>query len=376
MAKPTPKKRSPFEASLWLGMDFFAWARLLGRNRLAISFSKTPLALVITIVAAGNTVLRWIQTLWFGRRVRAVTAPDDPIFIIGHWRTGTTMLHELMSLDPRHRCPTTYESLSPNHFLLSERIVRRFLGFVLPRRRPFDNMRMGFDRPQEDEAAICLRGQPSPFLSVAFPAHPIMDPEYVDLEGLSPSQLARWKSGLLRYLQLLLFKRPGRLVLKSPQHTFRLKVLNDMFPRAKFIHIVRDPYVVYSSTMHFWTTMYATYGLQRFDPSALREYVLSTFEQMHAKLEETRTLIDAGRFYELRYEDLSSHPVEQLEGLYEFLELGDFEVVRPAVRRYAERSKRYRTNHYELDAPTREEIARRWGAWFEKYGYATHEMIV
>ena len=357
-------------------MDFFAWMRLLGRNRVAIDFAKAPLALLITIVAAGNTVLRWIQTLWFGRRVSAVATPDDPIFIIGHWRTGTTMLHELMSLDPRHRCPTTYESLSPNHFLLSEQVVRRFFGFVLPRKRPFDNMRMSFDRPQEDEAAICLRGQPSPFLTVAFPGRPAMDPEYIDLEGLSPPQLARWKSGLLRFLQLLLFKRPGRLVLKSPQHTFRLKVLNDMFPRAKYIHIVRDPYVVYPSTMHFWKTMYETYGLQRFDPSALREEVLSTFEQMHAKLEATRTLIDAGQFYELRYEDLSSNPVEQMKALYEFLELGDFDAVRPAVERYAERSKRYQTNRYALDAPVREEIARRWGAYFEKFSYETTESSV
>ena len=222
--------------------------------------------------------------------------------------------------------------------------------------------------------ALCLRGQPSPFLTVAFPKRPGMDPDYIDLEGLSPPQLARWKSKLLRFLQLLLFKRPGRLVLKSPQHTFRLKVLNDMFPRAKFIHIVRDPYVVYPSTVHFWRTMYETYGLQRFDLGALREYVFSTFEQMHAKLEATRSLIHTGQFYELRYEDLSSDPVEQMEALYEFLELGDFDVVRPAVERFAERSKRYRTNHYPLDARTRDEIARRWTDYFEKYGYEKSEI--
>ena len=374
MAKPTPKNRSPFEASLWLGMDFFAWLRLLGRNRFAIDIAKAPLVLFVTVVAAGNTVLRGIQSLWFRRRVCAVRPPEDPVFIVGHWRTGTTMLHELMSLDPRHRCPTTYESLSPNHFLLSEQVVRRFFGFILPRKRPFDNVRMSFDRPQEDEAALCLRGQPSPFLTVAFPSRPPMDPAYVDLEGLSPRQLARWKSRLMRFLQLLLFKRPGRLVLKSPQHTFRLKVLKEMFPRAKFIHMVRDPYVVYPSTMHFWRTMYETYGLQSFDVGALREHVFSTFEQMHAKVEATRTLIAAGHFYELRYEDLASDPVEQMESLYEFLDLGDFDVVRPAVEKFAERSKRYRTNQYPLDAPTRDEIAHRWADYFVKYGYATSEI--
>ena len=374
MANNAPPKRSRLEASLWLGIDFFAWARLLARNRLAIDLAKAPTALLITVVAAGNTLSAWLQAIWFGRRVRAVTLPDDPIFILGHWRTGTTMLHELLGLDPRNRCPTTYECLSPNHFLLSEPAVRRFFGFVLPRKRPFDNMRMSFDRPQEDEAALCLRGQPSPFLTVAFPKRSAMDPEYVDLEGLTPAKLARWKGRLARFLQLLLFKRPGRLVLKSPQHTFRVKVLREMFPRAKFVHIARDPFVVFPSTVHFWKTMYETYGLQGYDGEALRENVFVTFAQMHEKLEAARPLLDPGQLYELRYEALASDPAGQLEALYKSLELGDFEIVRPAVEQYAERSKRYRTNEYSLDAATRAEIARRWGAYFAAHGYATSEV--
>ena len=194
------------------------------------------MAALITLAAAGNSLLRGVQALAYGRRVRRIVVPEDPIFIIGHWRTGTTMLHELLALDPRHRCPSTYESLAPNHFLLSERFVRRFARFLLPRTRPFDNMRMSFDRPQEDEAALALRGIPSPFLTVAFPRRPPQHPEYVDLERLSPRQLAAWQSGMRRFLQLLLFRRPGRLVLKSPQHTNRLRVLNrDVSPGA--IHL-------------------------------------------------------------------------------------------------------------------------------------------
>ena len=173
-----------------MGIELFAWARLLYRNRFAVSLSKLPLVALITAVAAMNTCLRWLETLWYGSAVRKVEIEDDPIFVIGHWRTGTTMLHELLALDPQHRCPSTYESLSPNHFLLSERLVRRFAWWMLPRTRPFDNMRMSFDRPQEDEAALCLRGQPSPFLTVAFPKRPVQDPQYISLDDLSPRQLS------------------------------------------------------------------------------------------------------------------------------------------------------------------------------------------
>jgi len=352
-------------------MDFFAWVRLLVRNRFAISLSKVPLVAIITLLSAFNTCLRGLEVLWYGPAVRKIELRDDPIFIIGHWRTGTTMLHELLALDPQNRCPSTYECLSPNHFLLSERLVRRLAWWMLPRTRPFDNMRMSFDRPQEDEAALCLRGQLSPFLTVAFPRRPVQDPQYVCLKGLSPRQLSAWKSKLRWFLRLLLFKKSGRLVLKSPQHTFRLPVLNEMFPKAKFIHLVRDPYVLYPSTMHFWKKMYETYGLQSHDEETLREYVLSTFEQMHTRLEATRAQVDDDRFYEMRYENLIANPLDQMELLYDFLDIGDFETVRPALEKYTDRSRRYRTNEYDLDTGSHETITRRWSAYIQKYGYET-----
>jgi hypothetical protein len=364
-------KSSLLEASLWSGMNLRAWLALVARNRFAIRPGRWPMAAAVTAMAAGNSLLAALQTAIYGRRARAIDVPDDPVFIIGHWRTGTTMLHELLALDPANRCPTTYESLSPNHFLLTEQFVRKFARFLMPRTRPFDNMRMSFDRPQEDEAALALRGVPSPFLSCAFPSHPLQHAAYVDLDGLPPRQLARWQAGFRKFLQLVLFHRPGRLVLKSPQHTNRVPVLNAMFPRARFIYLVRDPYVVFPSTVHFWTIMYERYGLQRHDASQLRERVFVDFAHMHERVEQTRTLIDPERFFELRYEHLVEDPVAATEAIYESLDLGDFAAVRPALEQDAERRRRYRTNEYALDAATREEISRRWAAYVKRHGYAT-----
>ena len=146
-----------------------------------------------------------------------------------------------------------------------------------------------------------------------------------------------------------------------------------MFPRARFIHVVRDPYVVFPSTVHFWKTMYECYGLQRPDEFAVREQVFADFAHMHDRLEETRQLIGADRFYELRYERLVADPVVEMQALYDALELGDFSAVRPAIARYAERSKRYRTNEYEVDSATKREISRRWSDYFDKHGYEKFE---
>ena len=82
---------------------------------------------------------------------------------------------------------------------------------------------------------------------------------------------------------------------------------------------------------------------------------------LQRKLDETRSLLPPNRFVHLRYEDLVRDPVAQMRALYELLDLGDFESVRPAVEQYAKRSSRYQTNHYELSAEQRYEIANRWG---------------
>jgi len=363
------KRGGGSRASMWWGMDFFAWLRLAARNRFAVSPSRLPRALMLTPLSLSNTVLRWTQNAWLGRRIGRVQIAPEPVFIVGHWRTGTTMLHELLDLDPNNRCPSTYESLVPNHFLISERWVRRLMAPLMPRKRPMDNMRVGFDRPQEDEVALCNMGVPSPFLTVAFPNRPLQHPRYVDFEELTAAERDRWEQALRRFLKQLLYKRPGRLVLKSPQHTCRVKHLARMFPQARFIHLVRDPFVLFSSTVHFWTSMYEAYGFQKPRLDGIHEFVFETLLAMDARLEEARELLEPGRLVDLRYEDLVQNPVAVIQSLYKSLEWPDFDSVRAALEHYAERSKHYRTNRYECDPLLHAEIARRWAPYFERYGY-------
>src|SRR5262249_13020715 len=156
-----------------------------------------------------------------------------------------------------------YECFEPNHFLLTEEFVKRYCGFLMPSRRPMDNMAFGWDRPQEDEFALCMMGAPSPYLSIAFPNRPLLDQDAYNPETLRPRQRKRWKEALFSFLQRLTFKDPRRLVLKSPTHTSRIKTLLELFPDARFVHIVRNPYVVFPSTVNLWKTLYETHGFQK-----------------------------------------------------------------------------------------------------------------
>jgi hypothetical protein len=119
MSSTKPAPRPEWTPRIWEGINFFAWLRLLARNRFAIELSCLYIAVVVTIVSIFHSVLRLMQEAWLGGAIRRTRIRQSPLFIIGHWRTGTTLLHELLILDPRHTYPTTYECLDPKHFLLS-----------------------------------------------------------------------------------------------------------------------------------------------------------------------------------------------------------------------------------------------------------------
>lgn len=352
------------------GYSFTAWVKLLARYRFAVGPRHLHRVVGITLFSAINSLLGVVERAVYGHQIARARIHPAPLFIIGHWRTGTTHLHELLTLDPNHTFPNTYECFVPNHFLLTEGTLDRLLHRLLPTQRQMDNMAFGFERPQEDEFALCAMGIGSPYPGV-FPNSPPYYEAYMYLDALSPRDLERWKADFIDFLKRLSIHRPGRFVLKSPHHSCRVKVLLQMFPDAQFVHIVRNPYEVFPSEVNNMKTFLSNYALQtpRFD--LLEENVFHTFLRMYRKIDEARELVDPSHFYELRYEDLIADPLGQLQAIYDHLNLGSFDSVRPAVERYLESIAGYSTNRYELSDELRAEITRRLGAVIEQYGYSS-----
>ncbi len=370
ITEPQPNFTPWWAPRFWIGSDLAGWLRLLARNRFRVDLPHLHMAWACTMYGLGNTGLRGLQNAIYGSRISRLNITEAPIFIIGHWRCGTTLLHELLILDERHSFPNTWQCFSPNHFLLTERVGKRWLKFVLPKQRPMDNMPLDWNYPQEDEFALCNLGVPTPYASILFPNEPPQFPEYLDLEGLSPSALKLWKDTFLKFIKQVTFATPRRIVLKSPPHTARIKVLLELFPDARFVHITRDPYVVFPSTMHLWKSLYATQGMQTPNYAGLSEYVFETFNRMHFKYQETRDLLAPNRLFETRYEDLLADPSGQMQALYEQLQLGDYEPARAKVEQYFADKKSYKTNRYPLPDNLQAEITRRWSDYIGRYGYA------
>jgi len=383
---PCPDRNSyPFFAfRIWYGMTVSAWLGVLIRNRFAASPARYAFAAFGFITSMINSSLNVIQTLIFGRRVRKCVLDAPPIFIIGHWRTGTTFLHELLTLDERFTAPSTIECFAPAQCLAFGWLLRRF-SFCLPANRPMDNVLVGWDHPQEDEFALMNLGLGSPYEAMIFPNNRKARHPYLNMSGLAPQQIAAWKAGFLSFLQQVNLrskreqkrqKRARRIVLKSPTHTARLHILREMFPEAKFIHIVRDPYALFSSTLRLWRVLFETQGCQKpeFESKAedvpdIEEYVFENMNLLYRNFFREVADIPAESFCEVRYEDLVRSPAAEMSRIYRQLRLGSFEQLRPKLEAHLGEVDGYKTNRHCISDHQRVEVSRRWGWYMDRFGY-------
>lgn len=359
-----------YSPRFWHGMRPGAWWSLLIQHRFRIHPVRWAMAVLISLITPINSLLAAVQHLWFGRRIQETAIAQAPVFIIGHWRSGTTFLHELLNLDERFASPTTYQCFAPHHFLVSEWFIARFLGFLLPKQRPQDNMAAGWYRPQEDEFALLTLGAPTPYLRMAFPNDGPVHEEFLDMQGCAPDDLRRFEQELMRFVRLLTFATGKQTLLKSPPHTGRIETLARLFPGAKFIHIVRDPYALFPSTIRLWQSLDVVQALQMPRNQGLEEYVFDCLSRMYRGFEEQRGRLSPEAVIDVRYEDLVADPEAKMAEIYERLGLGDYALVRDRVAAFLGEQKDYQTNKHELDDALKAKIRDRWAGYFARYGYA------
>ena len=353
----------------WHGMPMRVWFDLVRQNHWKIAPSRLGLLGTISAASCFNSAAESLCKARFRRQLVSPPDTDPPVFIIGHWRSGTTLLHEMLMLDERFCCPSTYQCFAPGHFLLTETFLTTALAWIMPSKRPMDNVAAGWHRPQEDEFALVNMGAASPYRRMAFPNTIPAEPTALDLETLSAEELKQWKDLLRRFIAMLAIRDARRPILKSPTHTARMGVLASMFPEAKFLHIVRDPFVVFPSTKRLWNSLHHVQSMQIDSEKNAEEYVFKCFDTMYSAFERDRNHLNAEQLHEIHYEELVTNPVSSMERAYEKLSLGGFDKVRTAFEEQAESMKGYTTNTYQHDARIVSEISERWQPFIQRYGY-------
>lgn len=346
------------------------WFKLLRENRFAVDPTYWHRAGFVTLISGMNSLARRKEERLFHDRVAAATI-QPPLFILGHWRSGTTHLHNLLARDTRQFAfANTYQVVNPHTFLCTEETNTRRFAWMVPKTRPMDDMELNFQVPQEDEFAPCLMSLRSLYLGTSFPRGEDEYSRYLTFDGVPLEEIAQWKSAFTWFLKKLSFKYQRPLVLKSPPHTARIKLLLEMFPDARFVHIHRHPYQVFRSCRHYYDTAVWFSYLQRPDLPGIDGRIIRRYTKLHDAFFAARDLIPVGHFHELSFDDLERDPVGAMQTLYQTLGLTGFPAFEPELRRYTDSLAGYRKNRFdELEPAIRERIALEWKRSFEEWNY-------
>jgi hypothetical protein len=351
------------------GVTFRDWCETLRVNRLAIDPPYWPQAAILTVGSALNSLYLRKERKAYGARLAEVDV-HPPLFILGHWRSGTTLLHNLLALDEQFAYPNLYEVFFPHTFLCTEEYRADQIAGLIPSTRLIDNVAQGLRMPNEDEFATAATSLCSPYMLWSFPRNTAHYERYLTFRDVPEAEVERWKGAFVLFLKKLTLRNDRPMLLKSPPHTGRIRLLLDLFPEARFLHIRREPYTIFQSTRHLNAVLTRSLQFQRPDPVDLDAAVLRRYRLLYDAYFEERGLIPESQFHELAFEDLERDPIGQIRRTYQALNLPGFETVLPRLEDYVGSLAGYRKNEYpELPADLRGRIGREWRRSFEEWGY-------
>jgi omega-hydroxy-beta-dihydromenaquinone-9 sulfotransferase len=348
----------------WLcGVRARRWMAALREDRPHLAYAHRVAQ--ITLLSLYNSALARLGP----REDLTAVRIERPLFVLGHWRSGTTWLHHLLAQDPERWAPTTFEVVNPTTFSHTHRLNTRLFAGLLPAKRVQDDVPLGFDLPEEDEYAIALLCGMSPYFGRTFPERVEHYERYLTLRDCTDGERDGFRRAMTAFLGRLTAAHGRPLVLKSPAHTARVRWLLEWFPDARFVHVVRDPYAVFASTRHLYDTVDWYWCLQQRsaneDDTILRQYQL-----LHQAWFEDRGRIPAGRLAEIRYEDLAADPMGTLGAAYAALDLPGWERAAPRIAALAAARRGHRNNRFApLSEADRARVRAAAAASFDAWGY-------
>lgn len=348
------------------------WLTLLWRYGNQIESGHRFRAFRITLFIIATIPIRVFERLRFGLSIRRHQLTAPPVFIIGHWRSGTTNMHNLMLQDPQFASVTMLHCAIPSGFLTWEWLARWILNRRLPKSRPMDAVPLGIDEPMSEDFALAGLTHMSHYLNYFFPR--IAEQTFrqtVLFEGASSKDVAHW-SRMFEYLlrKVSYASRGRRLLLKNPPNLGRVPEVLKLYPDAKFIHVYRNPYLVHASTMKLMERFMENLAFQSHDPREIEEFGARRHQLIFKKWERDKSLIPAQNLIELRHEDITARPMEIVQQIYQQFGLTTWTEMQPRLKSYTDTLIGYKNNEYRFDPEYVERLNPYLQSFAERHGYA------
>jgi len=355
------------------GCNFGTLLKLLWLNRKDLTIKAAPEIAVIILMSMVLSPIVLIENLLHSRKINKTVIEDDPIFIVGHWRSGTTYLTNIMVNDPQKGYFTVDQTFTHSVFITLERVLKRVYSSILPETRPMDNVKMNLKEPQEEVFALGNQTTDAIIHMLSFPKNARFYAKCAFYDQLNEKRKKRLRNAYLRIIKKVTYYTGGKqLIVKSPDNTCRINMLLELFPDARFIHIYRNPYKVYRSTMGMYRTLFPMFSLEDIDEKTdaeAEEVVLDIYEELFKQYLNDRQFISEGNLMEIKYEDFVLNPMGYVEAIYRELRIAGFDAAKPVMQAYIESQRDYKTNAHQLDEKSKRRINARLAFLFKQYGY-------
>lgn len=343
----------------------------------AFSINNIPRITAFYAKLAIQEPFRIIEKANYQNDIKDYTLEHDPIFVIGHWRSGTSFLQYLLGQDPQLGYLTKFQAVFPDVFLQSENFLKSIVERIpdtLNLVRDAQNMSINLDLDSPSEIEIALTTMISPtslHWGHIFPkdAWEYFN-KYLFFDTATENEIEKWNRDYAHLITKVAMKSEGRQILiKSPGNACRIPQLLALYPNAKFIFIHRNPYDVFYSSQKLWNTLIDNLALQSFSQQEIETEIIKVYKKLMGRYIEQRSEVPDGQLAEIRFENFVSDPVSELNSVYEKLSIPAFAKAKPYFEAFLSKKTEGKSSNYDYDPNVINELNKEWKFAFEEWNY-------
>lgn len=319
--------------------------------------------------------VRWIE-ISKNSKVHNHCIKTHPIFVLGFYRSGTTYLQDFILQDDRFGHHTLFQMVFPEIMLTAEKWMGPFLQNISNLIRAKDKVHripLNWQYVGEEDGtmttALDIRGAQWGYF---FPRMMIEHfKKYVLFEDVTDFEKVQWCNSFIFLLRKISIACGNKqLVLKSPPHTARIRVLKEIFPQAKFIFIHRNPYEVFESNRRFWEVARSIYTIGKVGGVDFDAIILKTYAKTMDRYMEDRQILSSNELIEIRYDKLLSNPIGSIRMIYDQLELDDYSHCKKKMELFAGRQKDFVRLKHQFSRDCIDKVNEHWDKYIRHWDYS------